>query len=76
MDIKFSFEDQEYLAGSDFYDKDRVVLPDRRILDVEDGWSEKLPPAPCRLIQVGTGNNSVSVEVIAELWHAAVGRRA
>ena len=74
--MRFFFEDQEYLAGSDFYDKNRVILPDRRIIDVEDGWSEKQPPAPRRFIQVGTGNNSVSIEVTAELWHAAVGRRA
>lgn len=46
--IIFTFDGKKYSAGMDFYEKNRVVLPDGRVLEA-GMWLERLPPIPQNL---------------------------
>jgi hypothetical protein len=73
LDIKFEFEGKKYIAGSDFYDKDKVVLPDRTVLKVGNGWSETAPPKPKELVKSGVVHTG-TIEEIAQMENAAIAR--
>ncbi len=45
--IRFTFEGKSYQVGMDAYNKDLPIkLPDGRVLTVNGGWLESMPPQP------------------------------
>lgn len=53
MNIEFEFEGTKYVVGSQAYERDRIVLPDGRVLKVVT-WLESNPPQPKVLAVLGT----------------------
>lgn len=57
--LKFSFEGVSYIASTDdFYETNRVRLPDGRIVAAK-GWAERMPPIPVGLHEVDSDGTSV-----------------
>lgn len=50
--IQFSFEGEHYTASMDFYEHNRCVLPDGRVLSAKT-WLESSPPQPAVLFVSG-----------------------
>lgn len=70
-DIIFGYEGKVYSVGYEAYDKNRIVLPDGRVLEA-GGWLESLPPQPTGLYEVPMLTAGMTPQEIAQLYNGVV----
>jgi hypothetical protein len=71
--INFEFEGQLYTVDASAYDLNRIILPDKRILEA-DRWLESLPPVPEGLHEVPHVFMEMEPEKIAMLMNGVAAR--
>lgn len=69
--IIFGYEDKVYSVGYEAYEKNLIVLPDGRVLEV-GCWLESSPPQPAGLHEVPMLTAGMVPEQIAKLYNGAL----
>jgi len=64
--IHFQFENRNYIVDHKAYDKERVILPDGRVLEIH-GWKEAEPPTPIELVEIFHPTVTLVPDVVARL---------
>lgn len=69
--IIFGYEDKVYSVGYEAYEKNLIVLPDGRVLEV-GCWLESSPPQPADLKEVPMLTAGMTPQEIAQLYNGVL----
>jgi len=64
--IHFQYKEHNYIVNHEAHDKDKIILPDGRVLEIH-GWKEAEPPTPIELVEIFHPTVTYDAEVVARL---------